>query len=143
MRSDDRLPPLRLLLPAELGAVEQARSAVLDHLRPLHLAPRVLFALELVLEETLMNITTHAYPEGDAGPIELALEVDAEQIVLQFVDAGIEFDPLQAPPPQVPASIAQAEPGGLGLMLVRRYARRVGYERRDDHNRLTIAMARA
>jgi serine/threonine-protein kinase RsbW len=138
----DRLPPLRLLLPADPGAVEQARSAVLRHLEPLQLAPRVVFALELVLEETLMNIATHAYPDRAAQAIELALDVDAEQIVLQFADAGIEFDPLAATPAKLPATIAQAEPGGLGLMLTRRYARHMAYQRREGRNLLTIAIAR-
>jgi anti-sigma regulatory factor (Ser/Thr protein kinase) len=143
MRPGETLPPLQLLLPAALAAVEQARAAVLRHLEPLRLAPRTVHALELVLEETVMNIATHGYGAGDEGTIELTLAVDAQRLTLRFVDDGVAFDPSRAVPSARPATIAQAQPGGLGLALVRRHAREIAYERHDGSNRLTVVLDRA
>lgn len=143
MRSGDPLPPLRLLLPAELLAVEQARSAVLRHIEALSLAPRTVYALELILEETLMNIARHGFGGVDGGTVEMTLAVDAEYLTLQFTDAGIAFDPTRPAPVHRPATIDEAEPGGLGLALVRRHAHRLFYERRDGRNCLTVVLDRA
>jgi anti-sigma regulatory factor (Ser/Thr protein kinase) len=142
MRPSEPLPPLHLLLPASLAAVEQARGAVLRHIDSLHLAPRTVFALELVLEETLMNITTHGYGATAEGVIELTLGVDADRMTLQFVDTGVDFDPGQIAASPRPTTIEEAEPGGLGLTLVRRHARQLVYERRDGRNCLTVVLDR-
>jgi anti-sigma regulatory factor (Ser/Thr protein kinase) len=133
--------PLQLRLPAELAAVERARAAVLAHLEPLALGARAVYAIELVIEETVTNIARHAY-RGEAGhAFELAVDAAGDDIVLRFEDEGAPFDPRGAPAPARPATLDEAVPGGLGIELVRRYARRVGYERRAGRNVLTVAIA--
>jgi anti-sigma regulatory factor (Ser/Thr protein kinase) len=132
---------LQLTLPAEAASVERARHAVQAHLAPLALAPRAAYRLELVLEETVMNLATHAFPAG-GGHFDLQVDVvDGKELVLRFSDDGIAFDPVQAAVPARPASLEAAVPGGLGLMLVRRNAQRIDYRRRDGRNVLTVALA--
>lgn len=135
--------PLRLDLPATLGAVEQARLAVLDHLRPHAPAARAVYRLEVVLEETLMNIISHAYTDALAHRIGLQLRVDAGRLLLRFEDDGIEFDPTRPHATPSPTTLAEAEPGGLGLQLVRRQALHMHYARQDGRNVLEIAVALA
>ncbi|WP_310389473.1 ATP-binding protein, partial [Roseateles sp.] len=96
--------------------------------------------LELVLEESLMNISLHAF--NDAGPHQIGLQVwhDGQAIHLRFEDDGRAFDPRQAEAPVLPTSIAEAAPGGLGLLLVRKQARAVDYARVDGRNQLTITL---
>jgi len=70
------------------------------------------------------------------------VELEPDEIVLRFDDNGKVFNPLDAPAPTLPGSIEAAVPGGLGLVLVRRFAESVDYERRDGRNRLTIGVSR-
>lgn len=133
-------PPLRLSLPTRLDALEPARLALLDYLAPLALSAKVLFKLELVLEETLMNATLHAFQDAGPHQIELTVWHQGEAIYLRFEDDGVAFDPRQAAEPLVPRSISEAAPGGLGLMLVRKQARAVDYARIDGRNVLTITL---
>ena len=70
------------------------------------------------------------------------MQVDADDVVMRFEDDGVPFDPLQAEPPVVPTSIDDAVPGGLGLMLVRKCALSVTYQRVDGNNFLTVRVAR-
>jgi anti-sigma regulatory factor (Ser/Thr protein kinase) len=141
--------PLELQVPGEAAALEPARQAVLAHLERLlgaPLPPRLAYRLELVLEEALMNRAWHAWPQDPdhPGPHHTRLSVHAgpDAVVLDFDDDGRPFDPLQAADPQRPASLDQARPGGLGLMLSRKAARAMHYERRDGRNRLRVEIAR-
>ncbi|MGZ8982292.1 MAG: ATP-binding protein, partial [Burkholderiaceae bacterium] len=55
---------LTLDVPNEFEALERTRLAIRDFVAPLQLPPRVVYRLELVLEEALMNRLLHAFPDG-------------------------------------------------------------------------------
>jgi anti-sigma regulatory factor (Ser/Thr protein kinase) len=137
-----RTPSNRLTPPGEAAAVGLARRQVLDFLAPHGLSRAVVFKVELVLEEALMNIVSYAF--SGAGPHEIGLTVtlDDGQVVLCFEDDGMAFDPLQVQPPPTPTSIEEAVPGGLGIALMRRAATSIQYRRSGDRNELTIGVAR-
>lgn len=133
---------LLLTLANDRDAFDATRQAVLDFLNPYAPSEQALFNIELILEESLMNVIWHAFSDQAEHRIDLLVQVDPQQIVLRFEDDGIAFDPLQANEPVLPTSLDDAVPGGLGLMLVRKFAKSVAYERSGDRNRLTIAVAR-
>lgn len=127
----------------DLAALEPARRALLDFLAGRQLSERLVFKLELVLEETLMNRVWHAFADGGRHHTDLTVQLRPDALVLLFEDDGLPFDPLQAPEPTAPASLAEARPGGLGLMLARKAASACHYERADGRNRFTVELARA
>ncbi|MCV2354604.1 ATP-binding protein [Paucibacter sp. B2R-40] len=133
---------LSLSLPNRLESLETARLALLAYLAPQALPAKVLFNLELVLEESLMNASLHAFKDAGLHLIDLSAWCDDEAVYLRFEDDGMAFDPEQAAEPVLPKSIAEASPGGLGLMLVRKRAKSVAYSRSEGRNRLTIALDR-
>lgn len=133
---------LQLTLKNHRDGLDEARCAVLRFLGPHDPSPQLLFSLELILEETLMNVIWHAFPAGTEHPIGLSVQVEPDDIVMRFEDAGIAFDPLLAPSPTLPTSIDKAVPGGLGLLLVRKFSKSVAYERRGDRNCMTVRVAR-
>lgn len=133
---------LRLSLVNHRDALDQTRTQVLHWLERHEPTPKLVFSVELILEETLMNVIWHAHKDHAEHLIRLDMEVDAADVVMRFEDDGVPFDPLQAPPPVAPTSIDDAVPGGLGLLLVRKCARDVTYQRLDGTNRLTVRVAR-
>lgn len=134
---------LRLTLPNDREAFGAARVVVLDFLAAHATGEQALFAVELVLEEALMNVISHAFTDAARHDIDLRVQIEPETIAMHFEDDGIAFDPLQAAEPTLPKSIDEAVPGGLGLMLVRKFSRSVAYERRSGRNHLTVNVARA
>lgn len=131
--------PLRLQVPNELAALEPARLEVLEFVAAQGLSQRLLYQLELVLEEALMNRLWHAFPDGGRHLTDLQLQVLPDEVVLIFEDDGIPFDPLAVPLPDAP-SVAGL--GGRGLMLIRRAASACQYQRVGQRNRHTVHLAR-
>jgi serine/threonine-protein kinase RsbW len=136
-------PSLVLALASERRALEPARLAVHDFLQPHGLGDAAVFDVELVLEEALMNVIWHAYAGQPGLRIGLSVRLQAEQVIIEIDDDGIAFDPLAAPPPALPASLSEARPGGLGLLLLRERAAAVDYRRLDGRNHLRVAVARS
>lgn len=133
---------LILTLANDREAFDATRHAVLDFLAPHEPSAQTRYKVELILEETLMNVIWHAFRDEAEHRINVRVKVEPQQIVLQFEDDGIAFDPLTASEPVAPASLDDAVPGGLGLLLVRKLSTSVGYERREGRNRLTITVSR-
>jgi serine/threonine-protein kinase RsbW/sigma-B regulation protein RsbU (phosphoserine phosphatase) len=134
-------PVLRLTLPNAAASLETARLALLDFLAGHALPARALFRVELVLEETLMNLLWHAFPQGGEHAIELTAQVCPDAVVLGFSDDGVPFDPLQQPLAARPSSLQAAVPGGLGLRLLRHAVREARYERFEGRNLLRLQIA--
>jgi serine/threonine-protein kinase RsbW len=58
-----------------------------------------------------------------------------------FEDDGLPFDPCSGPDPSLPRTLADAQVGGRGLLLVRRMATTLRYERTPTHrNRLLVTL---
>jgi serine/threonine-protein kinase RsbW len=94
--------------------------------------------MHVALEEAVMNVAMHAYPPGESGEITISLLTTAEAASLVIEDAGPAFDPTAATPRALATSMADLQPGGLGLTLLRHYCDEIGYERKQDRNRLTL-----
>lgn len=133
---------LALAVPNRPEAIDPARLRLLAFLQPAALSPKAIYALEVVLEEVLMNAAMHAHPDGGVHSVDLAAWVEPDDVVLRFEDDGIAFDPMQQPEEARPSTLDAARPGGLGLSLVRRLARHVAYGRRGGRNCLTVHIAR-
>ena len=134
---------LELQLPNDGAALEPTRLALLDFLAPHAPSAQAVYTLELVLEEVLTNQIKYANADAAGPQSSLTVKVEPGLVLLQFEDSGVAFDPLQAPDPKLPSSIDEARVGGLGLMLVRHFAKSTHYERVDGRNRLTIGVALA
>ncbi len=90
-------------------------------------------ALDLCIVELVANIFDHGY-----GEVRLALEFSVHQLTLTLEDDGPAFDPLQQAAPQQPASLEDAQIGGLGIHLVRQFASNCRYQRAGHTNHLEV-----
>ena len=107
------------------------------------LQPRARYNCELVFEEVVTNIIKHGYTDDHEHRIDVSLDFPETSIVLRFCDDAPPFDPLQhAAASQPPTSIGDIPIGGRGLLLLRKAAEHLQYERTPDHrNRLTVTIA--
>lgn len=142
VEGDDDGGRLLLTLANHRDALDKTRTRVIHWLQRHAPTSKLVFNVELILEETLMNVIWHAHTDQAEHLIRLEVQVDADDVVMRFEDDGVPFDPLRAAPPVAPTSIGDAVPGGLGLLLVRKCARSVVYQRIGGNNCLTVRVAR-
>ena len=95
--------------------------------------------IDLVVEELFVNIVNYAYPDSmGMVQVECKLSGDAGQVIIQFKDQGIEFNPLAAKEIDVHDRFERRPVGGLGIYLAKKYTNSIEYERADGSNVLTI-----
>ena len=102
------------------------------------LSPDIVFNLNLVLEEAVVNVINYAYPKEDHQLIYLSAKLQDATIILVLTDTGKEFDPTMAPEADITLSADEREIGGLGIFLIRQIMNEVKYERIDGKNVLTL-----
>ena len=92
--------------------------------------------LHVILDEICSNIVKHS----DASFFELGLSrlVGSSGVRMEFVDDGVPYDPLTHVDPDTTAPVEGRPIGGLGILMVKRMASSVTYQRVADRNCLVI-----
>lgn len=101
--------------------------------------PKRIKEIELAVEEALVNIFRHAYPEG-GGEVELRWrqEPGRQEPFLDIEDEGGAFDVLAVPDPDLGANLAGRQVGGLGIYFMKKMVADVSYRREGEKNILTL-----
>ena len=107
-------------------------------LEPRALPSKLVYAVNLILEEILMNIIKYGYDDEESHEIEVQIEIEQEEVALTVVDDGREFNPLTVPPPDRSKSAMDRIEEGLGLQFVRHMRNAMEYRREEDKNILKI-----
>jgi anti-sigma regulatory factor (Ser/Thr protein kinase) len=102
------------------------------------LSPDVVYDLQLALEEVLTNVMTHGSPRGRSPRISIRLTVGQGMVTAEILDDGEPFNPLEAPRPDLGASLRDRSVGGVGILFVRELMDEVEYGRLDNWNRLVL-----
>lgn len=94
-----------------------------------------LFKIRLAVEETVENVVRYAY-SGGIGWLEVGTEFDTSSLILsiELRDAGVPFNPLLAPDPDVTLSAEDRQIGGLGIFLCKQLMDSVTYNYIDNCN---------
>ncbi len=96
--------------------------------------------LLVAFDELASNVARYAEA---ASQLEVRAVVSPRRtVVLTVEDDGAPFDPLDRPAPATSAALADRQPGGLGIHLVRRLAKRVVYARSAERNRIEVELRR-
>ena len=96
------------------------------------------FAVQVCLEEAVANIIMYSTTKDDRLEIVVEVEREDQILVARIEDNGSVFDPTQFQRPPVPASLAEANIGNVGIHLMRSFASGMRYERSNGRNRLTL-----
>ncbi len=107
-------------------------------LEPRALSSKLVYAVNLILEEILMNIIKYGYDDEDSHEIEVQIGVEKEEVALTVIDDGKEFNPLTIPGLARSKSAMDRLEEGLGLQFVRHMRNAMEFRREDDKNILTI-----
>ncbi len=127
---------LVLELSNDVSELSRLAEAVESFCAAHALPPSLVFNLNLVLEEVVVNVMHYAFADTGAHAIHVGLRVAGRRVEVEVRDAGTAFDPLSAPAPDLSLDLEQRQVGGLGVHFLRTLMDEVRYERRDGENRL-------
>ena len=132
--TEKAFPAVAASLPRVSAFVgEAAAAAGLDRERELRLL--------LALEGAVVNVCNHAY-QGQGGDVRVRFRDNVRACEVELDYDGPAFDPLAAPMPDVQGGLDERRPGGLGLLLMRRFMDDMRYDRVGERNRLTLTVSK-
>ena len=91
----------------------------------------------IIMDEIVSNIVRCS----GASWFSISLRQCADGFRMEFTDDGKPFDPTrEIAAPDVTAAVEDREIGGLGMFMVRKMSKSVGYERKGDRNVLRVVI---
>jgi anti-sigma regulatory factor (Ser/Thr protein kinase) len=99
------------------------------------------FAIDLCLEEAVSNVIRHGYDAQTDQPITVEFKAGIDELTFTIEDHAPPFDPLlnaTTENPPVASSIEDFPVGGLGILLMRKFAKNLEYKALDRGNQLAI-----
>ena len=127
-----------IILANDIAEISRLAAFIEEVGEDFALTPDVIFNLNLVLEEAVVNVINYAYPKEEHQDIYLSAHLHEGSIVFVLTDTGKEFDPTLAPEADITLSADEREIGGLGIFLIRQLMNEVRYQRIDGKNVLTL-----
>jgi anti-sigma regulatory factor (Ser/Thr protein kinase) len=127
-------------LANDTAEIAQLASEVELFLSAAHVPDKVIFQLNLCIDELVTNTILYGYDDGAEHRIEVTVRLGEDSVVTTIEDDGRAFDPFSShePPAQIGMAIDDRPIGGLGIHLVATMMTEVGYDRIGDRNRVTL-----
>lgn len=103
------------------------------------LPPKLIFQVNLALDEILTNTISYGYPEGGEREIQVRLIMEeTKDLIIEVRDDGLPFNPLEADEPDINQDINERPIGGLGIHLVRQITDEIEYQWKEGCNVLVM-----
>jgi serine/threonine-protein kinase RsbW len=134
---------LQLRINSDVAEIARLHAEFEKFVAPLGLSGKMIFQVNLALDEIITNIIQHGYDQNgydqdDNPPIAVNIALEDEIMKIEIIDAARPFNPLSAPAPDLDAPIADRPVGGLGIHLVKSMMDEVSYQRKDQYNHLVL-----
>lgn len=125
-------------LRADLKCLHELKNFIVDYASQNGFDEKRCNQIELAADEILTNIINYAYPEKE-GDIRIICDSgEDDTLLVQIIDAGIPFNPLEVAEPDVSLALEERKVGGLGLFLARKMVDDMRYRRHSGENILTL-----
>lgn len=131
---------VEIIVPARVAELDRVIDFVNENLDVINCSSYDKATLDIAVEEIFVNIASYAYEndrEGDAV-IRVALQKKPPKVIIQFMDSGAPYNPLDREDPDIDAELDERAIGGLGIFLVKESMDEMSYEYTDGKNILTI-----
>ena len=125
-------------LKNNITEIERLSKIVAEFGENNNLSSKVLYALNLALEEILTNIISYGYGDNNEHHIVIRLSLKDEELVAEVEDDGRPFNPLEVPEPDISRPLEDRQIGGLGIHLVRNLMDGLEYSRHEAKNLLVM-----
>ena len=134
----------QLVLSPRPNSVRDASSWLRERCVELGAQSHQIDRLELCFNEAVANVLAHGGDPAQQSDLQLRVQLrqenDANELEVTLLDSGLPFDPVGAGVKERPTRLADAEPGGLGLLILKSLSDRLSYRRTNDQNELKFSV---
>ena len=138
LEQDGGLDMEEIILKSNSENLDSIMIKIEEYLEDKNIAMKSKLQLELIIEEIFVNICNYSYEKEGEIKIQYCLLEDPLRIIVNFIDCGMEFNPLNQEVPDLTLDADEREIGGLGLTIVKKNADRLDYKYENNQNILTI-----
>ena len=114
-----------VVIPSDAAEARRVQEAIEEVLRAHLYSPHEIFSIKLALEEALVNAIKHGNQMDRSKTVQVAYQVSPERFDVLVSDQGPGFDPTDVPDPTAVENLER--PSGRGVMLMKHYMNKVGY----------------
>ena len=129
---------MKLTLSNDIEQVPQLSEFIENVCEKFCLDMDTTMSLNLALEEAVVNVMSYAYPEGTTGYVTIEVVKGPQYLDFIISDSGKPFNPTTKDDPDTNLSLEERPIGGLGIHIIRQIMDIVHYERKANHNILTL-----
>lgn len=94
------------------------------------------YRLQIIVDECFSNICKYS----KAAKVQVECHKSHGDIHVVFWDNGISFNPLEQAAPNLDKDVSKRKQGGLGIYLIKKYAKKIEYQYLDGKNCLDIVL---
>ncbi len=129
----------KLIVLNRIEEIRTINSALEEFSEQQNIPHEALFQTQLSVEEIFTNVVNYAHNDDQEHEVEIIFSRRGETIIVEVLDDGISFNPLQdAPKLNVESSLEDRGIGGAGIRLVRQLMTELCYQRDGARNHLTM-----
>ena len=129
-------PPTQEGIASASAFLDEFAESLMAKAEILDIQPSAVPMLHVILDEITSNIVKHSGASG--FEIDIELIDNPAGVKLLFIDDGVAYDPLTHTDPNTSIPAAERPIGGLGIMMVKKMADSVSYERKLNRNFLSV-----
>lgn len=108
-----------LKIPSDFNAAREVQKRILDDVKDIDYSAQATFAIQLALEEGLINAVKHGNKFDSTKNVHVEAKIDPVQAEIIIEDEGSGFDPSDVPDPTLEENLEKCS--GRGILLIGAY----------------------
>jgi serine/threonine-protein kinase RsbW len=121
-----------------LAEIESLTESIVSYCKENGIDEAACYEVRLALEEAISNTIKYGYDDQQPRTIYVRVEFENRELLLEIEDDANEFNPLEAPAPDLSLPVEQKPIGRLGIYLMRSIMDQVDYRRVGTKNMLRM-----
>ncbi len=108
-----------VVFKSNFAELSRIRDYILENARAFGFTDDEAYKISLAVDEACSNLIRHAFMFDDSRTIQLFIETTDNSFIVNIVDDGSPFNPLEVPLQNMKEYMEQMKRGGLGIHLMR------------------------
>lgn len=121
-----------------LAEIEGLTESIVSYCKENGIDEAACYEVRLALEEAISNTIKYGYDDHQSHTISVRAALENRELVLEIEDDANQFNPLEAPAPDLSLPVEQKPIGRLGIYLMRSIMDQVDYRRVGSKNMLRL-----